>query len=105
MRAIILPTVAALALACVALNSSTRTADAEPATPPAASTAAPAQDDGPARGHEFMRWRHAGFWLHRRIEHARMWGLFYHVDDKHLTPDDVQKIAEALLLRHGIAGK
>ena len=48
-----------------------------------------------------MMWHRGEGWLRWRMERMRMWGLFYPVDDKHLSADDVQKIAEAMLLRHG----
>jgi hypothetical protein len=100
LRAILIPAVAALTIGGMALNSSTRTAEAEPTTPPAASVPAQAAD-APAPEHPFMRWQHGERWLHWRMARLRMWGLFYPVDDKHLSADDVQKIAEAMLLRHG----
>jgi hypothetical protein len=100
LRAIVLPALAALAIGGTALNSSTRPADAEPVTPPAASSPAPTQAT-PAPEHGFMMWHRGEGWLRWRMERMRMWGLFYPVDDKHLSADDVQKIAEAMLLRHG----
>jgi hypothetical protein len=42
-----------------------------------------------------------GMW-HRPMWHrAAMFGLFFHPDDKQLTPADVQKIAEGFLLWQG----
>jgi hypothetical protein len=50
-------------------------------------------------------WMHGpmqGGWGHRMMWHrAAMFGLFFHKDDKQLTPADVQKIAEAFLLWQG----
>ncbi len=45
---------------------------------------------------------HPGWGWHGRMwHHAQMFGLFFHKEDKQLTPADVQKIAEAFLLWQG----
>jgi hypothetical protein len=79
-------------------------ASAQPAPP------APAEDGGPmARGpmgrHDGMRhgpWAMRMGWHHGRgMEMMRTFALIHRVDDRQLTPADVQKIAEAFLLWNG----
>jgi hypothetical protein len=48
-----------------------------------------------------MRGPMQGGWHRPMWHHAAMFGLFFHPDDKQLTPADVQKIAEAFLLWQG----
>ena len=40
-------------------------------------------------------------WHHQAMHRMRTFALLYHVDDRHLTAPEVQKIAEAFLLWNG----
>jgi hypothetical protein len=51
---------------------------------------------GPMGGPHEGWMRHGPMW-----RHTPLFGLFFHKDDKQLTPADVQKIAEAFLLWQG----
>jgi hypothetical protein len=79
-------------------------AQAQPAPPPA--DAPGAQPGGFMRhGPGGGRWGGWGGWMHEhhahRMEMMRKFALVYRADDRKLTPQDVQKIAEAFLLWNG----
>jgi hypothetical protein len=103
MRKVILPAVAILGLFGAASYVLPRLADAQPAPAPAAVGDVPQDADVPQDPHGWMQHRHdrQAMHAHWRMEHAKTWSLFTRVDDKQLTVADVQKIAEAILLRHG----
>jgi hypothetical protein len=67
---------------------------AQPAPPSAGQT-----DDPQPRAGRMMGWdRHR---MHRGMFDRRTFALIYRQEDRQLTPADVQKIAEAFLLRNG----
>ena len=72
-------------------------ANAQPAPPPPGADGAP-----PDRPH-WMGWMHRGH--EQRADHARWaprsFALVYRAEDRQLTPQDVQKIAEGFLLWNG----
>lgn len=95
MRTYLLAATAVVALGGVAAVNLFSPADAQPVPPPVAGDAMPGGwHHGPHPG-----WM--GAWHHRRPEHLRTFALLYHSGDRHLTPADVQKIAEAFLLWNG----
>jgi hypothetical protein len=57
--------------------------------------------DGEWRAGPHPGWRGGPEAHHRMMEHLRTFALLYRPDDRHLTPPDVQKIAEAFLLWNG----
>jgi hypothetical protein len=85
-------------------------------TPPTqVGTNAPAQDAAAGWAQQPHTWASHGPrpwgarpWLaseerfgHHGSHHGRGWGLFFPQSDKKLTPNDVQTVAEGILLRHG----
>jgi hypothetical protein len=93
MRKTLLAAVAAFVIGGVTAGAVLSYAAPEPATPPGPQAA------WQQRHHDWMGWRHA-MWRHRRIARGSF-ALIYTQPDRHLTPDDVQKIAEGFLLWHG----
>lgn len=96
MRKTVIAAVTALAIAGVGAGS--LIANAQPAQPPGP----PGPDfAGPHGPHP-----HWGAWMHRMRERARAFdpgtfALVYRHADRHLSPADVQTIAQAFLLWHG----
>ncbi len=94
MRQTILAAVAAFVIGGVtagAVMSYAQPASPPPPGPPGASAAW--HGPGPMRGRRAM-WRHRAF-------RPGAFALVYTQPDRHLTPDDVHKIAEGFLLWHG----
>lgn len=97
MRKTVLAAMTALSVA--GLGTGTVAAYAQSAPPPPG----PRAEAPPGPFHH----RHAGPWMHRpHWDHGRFRGpgtlaLVYHHADRHLTPADVQTIAEAFLLWNG----
>jgi hypothetical protein len=90
MRQTLLAAVAAFVIGGVTVGAVMSYAQPAPAPPPGPQAAL----QQPHRGG--MNWRHAA-WRRRRATFA----LIYTQPDRHLTPDDVQKIAQGLLLWRG----
>ena len=93
MRNTLLATVAAFVIGGVTVGAAMSYAQPAPA-PSSGAPGGQAAWHQPERG--AMRWHHA-MWRHRRGTFA----LIYTQPDRHLTPDDVQKIAQGLLLWRG----
>jgi len=94
---------AAAALSIVGMGGGALMAYAQPAPPSGPATAAEAAAP-PAPGPRWMHHdREAGRqgMRHRRSFTPGTFRLFFHPADRQLTPDDVQKIAEAFLLWNG----
>jgi hypothetical protein len=103
MRKTIMGAVVALALAA---GGGALIASGQPAPPgPGPNGPAAAAPQPPQGGPGTMWRRRAGQWregmMHRRFERMRTFALFFRPADRQLTPPDVQKIAEALLLWNG----
>jgi len=100
MRKLLLTAAAATALGGVVAANLFAHAGAQPAPPPAGAP-------GPGRPPMAEGWRmgphDGGPWMHREamMHHLRTFALLYRPDDRHLTPADVQKIAEGFLLWNG----
>jgi hypothetical protein len=96
MRKTILTTLAVLSIGGAAAGI--LVARAQPAQPPAAMQGRPMQDRPP-----WMGWMHRGGDRQQRdgMRRLRTFALIYQQEDRNLTPPDVQKIAEALLLWRG----
>lgn len=96
MRKFLLVGTVALSLGAVTAANLFVHAGAQPVPPPAAG--------GPALGGGWgMGMHHPGGprWEHPAMDRMRTFALIYRPDDRHLTPSDVQKIAEAFLLWNG----
>ncbi|HET6238610.1 MAG TPA: hypothetical protein VFE41_27180 [Acetobacteraceae bacterium] len=99
MRRSVLAVVATVSLGGLVAANLFAHAGAQPAPPPMAGN--PPPDGGWRTGP-----RHAGpgwgpGWHRHAMERMRTFALLYRPDDRHLTPADVQKIAEAFLLWNG----
>jgi hypothetical protein len=96
MRRLLLAATAAASIAGFAAGCLLTQAGAQPAPPPMAG--------GPPAPGGWRMGPHPGGpgWQHHAMMHRmRTFGLLYHVDDRHLTGPEVQKIAEAFLLWNG----
>ena len=93
MRQTLLAAVAAFIIGGASVGAALSYAQPAPAAPSGPSRAQAASQQ-PRRGG--MKWRHE-MWRRRRATFA----LIYTQSDRRLTPDDVRKIAEGLLLWHG----
>jgi hypothetical protein len=100
MRKYLLATAATVALGGLVAANLFAHAGAQPAPPPMAGGSPP--DGGWRMGPHpgGPGWNHQA-WRHHAMERMRTFALMYHPDDRHLSPDDVQKIAEAFLLWNG----
>lgn len=95
MRRPVLAIVATLSLGGLVAANLFAHAGAQPAPPSLAG-------DPPRAGGWHMGPRHGGpDWHHHGMDRMRTFALLYRPDDRHLTPADVQKIAEAFLLWNG----
>jgi len=94
MHRLILVATAAFVVGGVAGASLLTQAGAQPAPPPAAG-------DPPDGGWHRGPPPGGPGWHHHAMQRMRTFTLLYHVDDRHLTAPEVQKIAEAFLLWNG----
>lgn len=93
MRKTLLAAAAAFVIGGVTVGAVMSYAQPAPAPPPGPQAAWRHPHPG------WMKWRHA-MWRHRRDARGSF-ALIYTQPDRHLTPDDVQKIAQGFLLWHG----
>ncbi len=105
MRQTILAAAAALVLGSAGTAAVLQRADAQTPPPPAPATtldqvtAPPAGPPRPMAGP--MPMMHRMMMMRRWAERTRLQTLFFTPTDRHLTPADVQTIAEGFLLWHG----
>ena len=102
MRRLLLAATAVVALGGLAAASLLTQAGAQPAPAPIAGDPPPGPG-APAGGWGWRMGPHpdgAG-WHHHAMQRMRTFALLFHPDDRHLTPPDVQKIAEGFLLWNG----
>jgi hypothetical protein len=103
----ILPIVAALSLAGAAAGGSAALAQAAARNATPTTESAAAAPHGPGGHMEGMRWGHhhgahdRGKEGQNRLAAPGTFGLFAPQQEKNLSPEDVQQIAQAILLWHG----
>jgi hypothetical protein len=103
MRKLLLAAIAVVSLGGLGAASLLTQAGAQPAPPPMPGDPPPVAGAPPARGGGWRMGPHPGGpgWHHEAMQRMRTFALLYHPDDRHLTPPDVQKIAEGFLLWNG----
>jgi hypothetical protein len=102
MRKLLLAAIAVVSLGGLGAAGLLTQAGAQPAPPPMPGGPPPGPG-GPAAGGGWRMGPHPGGpgWQHHAMQRMRTFALLFRPDDRHLTPPDVQKIAEGFLLWNG----